>query len=243
MPTALITGSNRGLGLALVQTALAQGWRVLATVRPTADTAALRDLGDADRLSIHTMDLMDFATIDQLGATLSGEAIDVLLSNGAITGTPNTAFGATDYDVWADLNRANVMAPMKLAEALADHVAASARKTMFFMSSRIGPKPTFGYVNYRATKSALSQVVLQIALALYDRDVIASCAHPGWVATKAAAGPGALKPDESAQMLWRIITRLTLEDSGKFFDPDGTTLPIVTQQHDAKPYGMTQPVG
>ena len=184
MPTALITGSNRGFGLALARTALAQGWRVLAMVRPTADTAALRGLGDADRLSIHTMDLMDFETIDQLAKTLDGTPIDVLLSNSAITGTPDTAFGATDYDVWADLNRANVMAPMKLAEVLADHVAASARKTMIFISSRIGPKPNFGYVNYRATKSALSQVVLQIALALRDRGVIASCAHPGWVATK-----------------------------------------------------------
>jgi NAD(P)-dependent dehydrogenase (short-subunit alcohol dehydrogenase family) len=242
MPNVLITGSNRGLGLAFVRTALAEGWQVLATVRPTADVTALRALADEDRLSIHTMDLMDFDTIDRLAETLKGTPIDVLLSNGAITGIKNTAFGETDYAVWADSMRGNAMAPMKLAEAMADHVAASALKTMFFISSRIGAKPNFGYVSYRSAKSALSQVVLQVALGLKDRGVIASCAHPGWVATNPATGAGALSPDESAQMLWQIITTLTLEDSGKFFDPDGTTLPIVTQQHEAKPYGMTQPI-
>ena len=244
MPSALITGSNRGLGLALVRTALADGWRVYATARRPAEATDLRDLAGEDRLTILPMDLMDFASIDRLAGHLDGAPIDVLLSNGAITGTKNTAFGETDYDDWADLSRANAMAPMRLAEALVENVAASQHKIMFFVSSRVGPNPNFGFVNYRATKSALSQVALQIALALKERCIVSSCGHPGWVATKAAAaGSGALTPDESAQMLWRIIPNLTIADTGKFFDPDGSALPIVTQQHDAKPYGMTRPVG
>ena len=243
MPNVLITGSNRGLGLALVRTALAYGWRVYATARQPEQASNLRALAGEDRLSILPLDLMDFASIDRLADRLAGVPIDVLLSNGAITGTKNNAFGETDYDVWADLNRANTMAPMRLAEALVENVAASDRKIMFFISSRIGPKPNFGYVDYRAAKSALSQVALQVALALKGRGIVSSCAHPGWVATKVATPPpGALSPDESARMLWRFIPTLTLADSCKFFDPDGTTLPIVTQQHEIKPYGMTQPI-
>ncbi len=243
MPNVMITGSNRGLGLALVRTALADGWRVYATARQPEQASNLRALAGEDRLSILPLDLMDFASIDRLADRLAGVPIDVLLSNGAITGTKNNSFGETDYDIWADLNRANTMAPMRLAETLVENVAASDRKIMFFISSRIGPKPNFGYVDYRAAKSALSQVALQVALALKGRGIVSSCAHPGWVATKVATPPpGALSPDESARMLWRFIPTLTLADSGKFFDPDGTTLPIVTQQHEIKPYGMTQPI-
>ena len=83
--------------------------------------------------------------------------------------------------------------------------------------------------------------MLQIELGLRHRGVIKSCALPGWVATKAASGPGALSPDESARMLWQIISRLTIDDTAKFFEADVTTLTIVTPQRNAEPCGMTSP--
>jgi hypothetical protein len=49
-----------------------------------------------------------------------------------------------------------------------------------------------------------------------------------------------LSAAESAQMLYAIVDRLTLADSGTFFDPDGSRLPIVTQQHEARSYSKRQ---
>jgi NAD(P)-dependent dehydrogenase (short-subunit alcohol dehydrogenase family) len=87
MPNTLITGSNRSLGLALVRTALANGCKLLATAPPASDMTVLRALAGDDHLSPHTMDLMDFNSIDRLAQNLSGTPIDALLSNEPITGT------------------------------------------------------------------------------------------------------------------------------------------------------------
>lgn len=237
----MITGANRGLGLALTKKALDLGHAVIATAREPAAAGDLRALAGPGRLTLLPLDLADFAAIDALAGQLAGTPIDVLLGNGAITWAADPPFGATDYDAWLEHFRVNAMAPMRLAERFADHVAASARKTMFFIASRVGPTPRFGHVASRSSKSAQTQVVYQCALALRPRGITVACAHPGWVATRATGHTGALTADQSAALLWAIIGRLTLADTGTFFEPDGSTLPIVTQQTAAKPYGMTQP--
>lgn len=243
MSTVMVTGANRGLGLGLTKKALALGHRVLATARDPDNAPDLQALAAASpgKLTLHRLDLGDFAAIDRFAAELAGTPIDVLLSNGAITWAKVNPFGQTDYESWADHFRVNTMAPMRLAERFAGHVAASARKTMFFIASRVGPTPAFGYVESRSSKSAQTQVVYQCALALKPRGIICACAHPGWVATRATGNTGALTADESAALLWGVIDGLTIADTGKFFEPDGSTLPIVTQQTAAKSYGMTQP--
>lgn len=243
MDRVLITGANRGLGLALARRALELGHDVIATARDPGDAGALRALAGPDRLRLEALDLADFGAIDALAARLAGTPVDVLLSNGAITWSQEHPFGQTDYDGWMDHFRVNAMAPMRLAERFADHVAASRRKVMFFVASRVGPSPRFGHVPSRSSKSAQTQVVFQCALALRPRGIAVACAHPGWVATRATGHKGALTAEASAVLLWDIIARLTLAETGTFFEPDGTTLPIVTQQTAAKPYGMTQPSG
>jgi len=243
MSTVVITGANRGLGLGLTKKALDLGHRVLATAREPDKATELQALATASagRLSLHALDLADFGAIDRFAAALAGAPVDVLLGNGAITWAKANPFGQTDYGSWAEHFRVNAMAPMRLAERFADSVAASARKTMFFIASRVGPTPAFGFVESRSSKSAQTQVVYQCALALKPRGIICACGHPGWVATRATGHKGALTADQSAALLWSVIDRLTVADTGKFFEPDGSTLPIVTQQTAAKPYGMTQP--
>jgi NAD(P)-dependent dehydrogenase (short-subunit alcohol dehydrogenase family) len=125
---------------------------------------------------------------------------------------------------------------MRMAEAFVEHVASSRRRVIFAIGSRVGPQPTFGYVGYRATKSALNQVIFQLSLALAPRGIACAVAHPGYVATRATGHRGAMTPAQSADALFRIVDRLDLAHTGCFFDPDGSTLPIVTQQRSAKPY-------
>jgi NAD(P)-dependent dehydrogenase (short-subunit alcohol dehydrogenase family) len=240
MPTVLITGGNRGLGLAFVEAYLSRAWRVIVAIRGDG-AGRLRELCAAhpERVEIVPLDLERFETIDALGERLRDVPVDLLISNAALTGGPLGEFGATDYKRFERCLRANAMAPFRLAERLADSVAASERRQMFFVGSRLGAHPFFGYSGYVVSKTALNQVVKQVSMALAPRGVTVVAAHPGWVATDAVAEHGAapLTPAASVAMLMAVIDSLTFEKTGRFFDPDGTELPLVTQQTEPRFYG------
>ncbi len=231
MPTALITGAARGLGLGLARRFLDAGWDVIAAVRDTsaAPLVALRS-GHEDRLSVERLDLSDFGSIDACARSIGERPIDVLIGNAAATSVSDRGFGQTDYDDWAAMMRVNTFAQLRLAEAFGDHVARSQRRIMYFVSSRVGPEPAPGLIAYRSSKSALNQVVLQLALLLRERGVCVACGHPGFVQTDATRGRGTFTVEESSGRLFSLIERLQLADSGKFFEPDGSELPIVTRQ-------------
>lgn len=243
MPIALITGSARNLGLAFVRHYADRGWRVFATCRDARNADALKAMAAAShgRITVHDMDISDATAVRRLASDLAGQSIDLLVNNAGFAGNGRMGvpFGNTDYGDWLKVFQVNTIGPMMVSEAFAAHVAASDRKIIFTISSRIGPKPTYGVVAYRAAKSALNQVVKQLAIGLAHRGVIAVAAHPGWVQNDKTVGQAALTPDQSVAMLAKIIERLTPADSGKFFDPDGSELPLITQQTAPKPYAMT----
>lgn len=243
MPTVLLTGANRGLGLGFAKVYMDAGWHVHAAVRNPVGSTDLLALGSNydGLLSIHALDLADFASIDALGQSLAGEPIDVLLGNAAKTLNPMDGFGETNYDAWVDAFRVNCMAQMRLAEVLIDNVEASDQKKMYFVSSRIGAKPPAGMVLFRSSKSALNQVVMQLALTLGPRGIAVACGHPGFVKSESTEGLGVFEPEESAGYLKKIIDDLTVETAGQFFEPDGSTLPIITRQMNPQAFGAKAP--
>jgi NAD(P)-dependent dehydrogenase (short-subunit alcohol dehydrogenase family) len=241
MHSVLITGAGGHVGFALTKKFQAEGWRVFATCLPQDRTADLETLADSskDHTRIFDMDVTDAVSIAHVADALKDDSIDVLFNVAGLTVRGDLEFGKTDYAMWDKHFAINTVGPMRVCEAFAPHVLRSARKVMMTISSRIGANPGYGFVGYRATKSAVSQVMFQIHLALKDQGVIACACHPGWVSTANNANTGALTPEQSASMLFDVVAGLKPEDGGKFFDPDGTTLQIVTQQFDQKPYGMT----
>ena len=78
MPTVLISGGNRGIGLEFARQYAGEGWQVYATARNPADAADLRALGE--RVSIHQLDVANERSIAELVRALAGTAIDVLLA-------------------------------------------------------------------------------------------------------------------------------------------------------------------
>ena len=243
MPTVLLTGANRGIGFGFSKVYMDAGWRVLAAVRDPDGADDLKALGEKydNLLSLHRLDLSDFATIDALGDALKGAPIDVLLGNAAKTNNPMGEFGETDYEAWFDAFKVNCMGQMKLAETLIGNIEAGDHRKMYFVSSRIGAKPPAGLVLFRSSKSALNQVVMQLHLMLGPRGIAVACGHPGFVKSKSTMAMGVFEAEESAGYLKKIIDNLTVETAGQFFEPDGSTIPIVTRQMNPQAFGAKDP--
>ncbi|MBX9633856.1 MAG: SDR family NAD(P)-dependent oxidoreductase, partial [Magnetospirillum sp.] len=155
MPTILITGANRGLGLEFVRQYAADGWRVIATVRaPLAGKAASNAGGE-----IYVADVSDPNSIQRLKTSLADVALDVVLNNAGVYGD-NQSFGAVDVDGFMNVIRTNTLGPLKMAEAFAGQLAG--RKIIASVSSLMGSiaeNTSGGFYAYRASKAALDMVM------------------------------------------------------------------------------------
>jgi len=226
MPTTLITGANRGLGLEFTRQYAAEGWRVIACVRDVAKAGALQRLGD--NVEIYPLDVSDFSAIDQAAENLAGIAIDVLLLNAGLNPqleAPN-AEGA-DYDAWPEVFRVNTMAPLRLAVAFRDHVAASQKKIVAAISSggaTISQAKGGNYL-YRSSKAALNLCMSGLAKEYADRGLIIVMLAPGWVRTDMGGPNATFTPEDAVGRVRTVIDGLTRKDSGRFINNDGSDYP------------------
>ncbi|MFL6574505.1 MAG: SDR family oxidoreductase [Burkholderiales bacterium] len=219
MSTILITGAGRGLGLELARQYARDGWRVIGTVRE----GDLKDVG-AESLKV---DVTDFDGVKALQAELKGEALDVLFCNAGIIGKRGMALGSFDYAEWEKVLRVNVLGAAAVIEALVENVAASERKTIAVMSSRLGSiSETSGMtLPYSTSKAALNLLAKALAETLRPRGVIVAALSPGWVRTDMGGQGAPLAPEVSVRGLRKVLGGLRREDSGKFFSHDGSQIP------------------
>ncbi|MFO1426087.1 MAG: SDR family oxidoreductase [Steroidobacteraceae bacterium] len=235
MPTVLVTGCNRGLGLEFARQYGAAGWQVLATCRDPQDAPELQALRAAHAgIEIHALDVADFDAIGVLAARLAGRPIDVLLNNAGVFGPkptaqrdPRQSFGSIDYGIWGDVLRVNLMAPMRMAEAFLEHVAASQQRKIVAISSVEGSiaQASGGIYAYKTSKAALNMLMHNLSFDVAARGVVTAAFCPGWVRTR-MGGPGApLEAPPSIAGVRQVIEKLTPATSGRFWLWSGENLP------------------
>ncbi len=229
MPTALITGANRGLGLEFVRQYAGEGWRVLACCREPGRATALAELADGSggKVSVHRVDVADRGSVDLLARELAGTAIDLLLNNAGTFGD-RKGLGELDYDTWLATLAVNTLGPVKMTEAFREHVAASDAKLVVQITSKMGSiadnTSGGGYV-YRSSKAALNMANKSLALDLVPQGITCVVLHPGWVVTDMGGPSAPLQPAESVGGMRKVIARLTTADAGRFFDYAGAEIP------------------
>ena len=230
-PTVLVTGANRGIGLAIARVYLTRGWNVIATARRPDEATALQALSAAHpRLAIEPLDVTDHAQVDALAARWRGRPIDVLVNNAGIIARESQRFGQIDYAVFRQVLETNTIAPLKLTEALMPSLRAGAQRRIATISSGEG---SLGSVNaarvysYRASKAAVNMLMLNLAFELKAEGFAVGLLNPGPVDTDMMKNaPIALRPvDSAAARLVVLIDRLSVDNTGRFWDVTGVELP------------------
>ena len=247
--TVLITGSDRGIGLALVREFEHRGWRVIATCRDPAKAAELADFAhDHSSVSVERLDVSDNASIDALAAGLKGQPIDVLVNNAGLTGSfEGQTLARLEPDDFGRVLRVNSYAPLRVSAAFLDLVAASKQRKIIGMSSGYGSLTSVeriassGYPSayyYAMSKAALNMGLREFAFEAAPRRITTVLLSPGAVDTDmqrelrnhmASIGrpitSPQLTPAESAHSMVVTIEQLKPEQNGKFLARDGTEIP------------------
>jgi len=218
MATVLITGCNRGIGLELCRQMLARGDDVIAVCRKASD-----QLRDAGATVIDGIDVSDGESVAKLASALDGKAIDVLVNNAGIL--KSETFGNIDYEVMLEQYRVNTLGPLRVTEALSGNLSDGSKVAI--VSSRVGSiedNGSGGNYGYRASKTAVNQIGMNLKHELAPRGIAIALLHPGLVATEMTGGRGVSPQDAAAGLIDRI-DELTLETSGGFWHAEGYSLP------------------
>lgn len=219
MKTVLITGANRGIGFALCEIYLKQGWEVIGVCR-----TASPELMECGAQVIADIDVTNPKAITTLVTKLEGKSIDVLINNAGVL--EHETLGNIDYESIQHQFLVNAVAPLRVTEALLKNLAANAK--IAFITSRMGSiadNSSGGYYGYRMSKAALNAASMSLTRDLKPRGIAVAILHPGYVQTAMVNFGGDISANEAAQRLQQRINELNLNNSGSFWHSNGEILP------------------
>jgi NAD(P)-dependent dehydrogenase (short-subunit alcohol dehydrogenase family) len=218
MPTVLITGANRGIGLELDRQYAADSWNVIATARQSSPEL------DALGVRVEPLDLSDPDALAGFAKRISGP-LDLFIANAGVS-HPMETDGAANARDWQAMMMVNMIAPFQLAQALLPRLA-EARGKAICISSGMGSiaDSSGGWIPYRTSKAALNMAWSCLALEAKPLGVTAVALSPGWVKTRMGGGGAEITTGESVGDMRKLIDRLTIDDTGKFLRRDGSELP------------------
>ena len=217
MPSVLITGANRGIGLEFARQYAADGWNIIATARhssPELDSLGIR---------VETLDLTDTDAVATFAAKV--ERLDLFIAN-AGTSHPTKTQGANHARDWQTMMLINAIAPYQLGKELLAQLG-SARGKAIAISSAMGSiaDNRGDRVPYRTSKAALNMAWNSLAIEGRQYGVTVVALSPGWVKTRMGGAGAEISAEESVSGMRALIDRLKLDDTGKFLRRTGSELP------------------
>lgn len=233
MGNVVITGANRGIGLALVEAYATDNSRVYAFCRAPNEAKELAKLAATTQgqVSVHQIDMENGASISEAAKFLEDEPVDILLNVAGIIGGKtasviDSSFSESDFDEWRRAFEVMTIGPFRLVQTLLPNLIAAKGKVMT-VSSQAGAStwPHGAMYAYGATKAAVNRMMLSLAIDLKECGVCVASIHPGHVRTDMGGPDGEISPQESAAGIRSAIAHLSVDDSGSFFNWNGELHP------------------
>ncbi|MFK8906667.1 SDR family oxidoreductase [Streptomyces sp. YS-3] len=224
--TALIVGASRTIGLGLAAEYLRRGWDVIGTVRGSRRTA-LHDLADASagRLTVESLEMTEPDQISALRDRLERRTLDLLFVNAAIT-RGDIPIGEVPTEMFTEVMITNALSPMRVVETL--HPLVAPTGTIGIMSSDQGSvslNTRGGQDLYRASKSALNQLMRCYAARRADDTRTLLLMDPGWVRTGLGGADAELSVEESVPGVAETIEGQQRKPGLHFLDHQGQVVP------------------
>ncbi len=221
MKTVVITGTTRGIGRALANKFLNKGFRVIGTA-----TSGKTDINDTN-FSVVKLDYLDPKSIEKAAKEITNMApqIDILINNSGIN-LEDWNFVEVRMATLRKTLEVNLLGLIDFTETLVGKV--SKKGQILNISSRLGSltlKATNNSADnpsYRISKAALNMYTKVLAARLEKQGVIVSAVHPGWVKTEMGGDEAPMKPEESAEKIFKLAT--SSHKTGKFWF-DGKEFP------------------
>jgi NAD(P)-dependent dehydrogenase (short-subunit alcohol dehydrogenase family) len=217
--TALVTGANRGIGLALARRLKEGGRDVIAVCRKSS-----RELDALGARVEAAVDITSDAAVAGLARRLDGVALDELVCNaGALRAD---RLDDVNIDDIRELMEVNAFGTLRVVKALHHKVRRGGKIAL--MTSRmgsIGDNGSGGYYGYRMSKAALNAAGMSLARDLAPAGIAVAILHPGYVRTEMTAGSGNIDAADAAKQLVERIDQLDMESTGTFWHANGQVLP------------------
>lgn len=237
---ALVQGASRGIGLGFVRALLASGRfeRVFATCR-RPDEASDLDAIDDSKLEILALDVTDPASIEQAAATVreTGLRLRLLLNVAGVLhddrASPEKRLEDLDAEAMAHVFAVNAIGPALVVKSFRSCLAREGRAVVAALSARvgsIGDNRLGGWYSYRASKSALNQLMHTAAIELRrrNRNAVVALLHPGTTDTGLSSPFQANVPEDklfsvdyACGRMLEVIDGLDEASSGAFHAWDG----------------------
>lgn len=217
--TVVITGANRGIGLAMSRIYKEQGYLVYAICRESS--------ADLDKLNVCVVTDVDVATtkgIDNMKKALKEVSIDVLICNAGIL--RDESLSDLNLDTIREQFEVNAIAPLNIVDTLQSYLSRGSKVAM--ITSRMGSisdNGSGGRYGYRMSKAALNAAAMSLSKDLYSESVAVGIYHPGYVQTDMVNNNGDISANEAATRIIGLIDNLSLEESGVFKHSNGEVLP------------------
>jgi NAD(P)-dependent dehydrogenase (short-subunit alcohol dehydrogenase family) len=232
MPTAVVTGTDVGLGRAFVDVLLGRGFRVfagshrLATGRgagisgATAESPAVTELG---------LDVTDLRVVRRFVDAVAErtEGLDLLVNNAAVNPEKGVPLEEVDFDVLTRVLDVNAVGPLRMTQALLPLLERGGAKTIVNVSSEAGSLATCGrtsWFGYCMSKAALNIQTRLLDNALKERGFRVFSVHPGWLRTPMANFEGPVAPEDAALRIARLVLD-SRDETPQFFQNDGAAYP------------------